>query len=358
MIPINTPRHCKECGGCEIARESIETSTRKKTQKVIEHFPGTQLFQGSTYSYRRRAYFRARIYSNTPGLYLGFFRHKTREFLKIDFCPILETQLNDFISLCEQTDFKYQGETLKLRLRVDSVSYNQGLGLSIFIEGYEEDLLALKKTASILRSFPHVSAVKIRGDNSGVNRVDRIQEVANEISYYHCPGDFSQVNAQINGRIRQIIFEICKSKGVTNVAELFSGNGNFSLPLIKAGISVIGFEASKTAVQCANRSAKELTQREGYEPYHYRDLFKQPVDVSGFDLLIVDPPRAGIGKVKVIGSPSVVLYISCCFESFMDDYQKWFLPNRYEVSSLQGFDMMPHTYHIEILAVLVQKRSI
>ena len=58
------------------------------------------------------------------------------------------------------------------------------------------------------------------------------------------PGDFTQINAQLNevmvGKGRQTFKP---SKG-ERIADLFCGLGNFSLPLAKSGASVVGIEGA------------------------------------------------------------------------------------------------------------------
>jgi len=70
--------------------------------------------------------------------------------------------------------------------------------------------------------------------------------------------------------------------------------------------------------------------------------------------LLLDPPRTGAKEVMphiAQMGPRKVVYISCDPNTFARDaaiLQK----AGYRLTSLQAFDMMPHTWHVETLAVL------
>ncbi len=71
------------------------------------------------------------------------------------------------------------------------------------------------------------------------------------------------------------------------------------------------------------------------------------------DLVIVNPPRRGIGKelAKFLNEmqPHFILYSSCNAISMGKDLQH--LTN-YKLTQIQLFDMFPHTAHYEALILL------
>ena len=77
-------------------------------------------------------------------------------------------------------------------------------------------------------------------------------------------------------------------------------------------------------------------------------------------LVIVDPPRAGLGEKTTalllsIG-PEQVLYVSCNPSTQARDIRQ-LCQGGYEVVALQPVDQFPHTVHLENIA-LSRKRSI
>ena len=72
------------------------------------------------------------------------------------------------------------------------------------------------------------------------------------------------------------------------------------------------------------------------------------------DLLIIDPPRAGMHKDVVrqvldLGVERVV-YVSCNPATMARDLNM--MQNQYRLLEVQPVDMFPHTYHIEAVAGL------
>jgi 23S rRNA (uracil1939-C5)-methyltransferase len=77
--------------------------------------------------------------------------------------------------------------------------------------------------------------------------------------------------------------------------------------------------------------------------------------LPALDLVIVDPPRSGLGETVVetlaVNRPSLILYLSCSPSSQARDLAG-LQARGYRVRSLEIFDFYPQTYHVESLAVL------
>jgi 23S rRNA (uracil1939-C5)-methyltransferase len=74
-------------------------------------------------------------------------------------------------------------------------------------------------------------------------------------------------------------------------------------------------------------------------------------------VVIVDPPREGMTgqmrKALVCHAPERVVYVSCDPATFARDVRE--LLERYEIRSIQPFDMFPQTAEVELVAVLDAK---
>jgi tRNA/tmRNA/rRNA uracil-C5-methylase (TrmA/RlmC/RlmD family) len=75
---------------------------------------------------------------------------------------------------------------------------------------------------------------------------------------------------------------------------------------------------------------------------------------GSFDTLVADPPRTGLGPEVCTEllriAPRRIVYVSCNPLTQHDDLQQ--LAGVYRLIALRGYDMFPHTPHIETLAVL------
>jgi 23S rRNA (uracil1939-C5)-methyltransferase len=73
------------------------------------------------------------------------------------------------------------------------------------------------------------------------------------------------------------------------------------------------------------------------------------------DLVVMDPPRAGVGaatlKLLLALRPKRLHYVSCSPPTLARDLG-FLLQHGYRLDSLELFDCFPQTYHIESLARL------
>jgi 23S rRNA (uracil-5-)-methyltransferase rumB len=118
-------------------------------------------------------------------------------------------------------------------------------------------------------------------------------------------------------------------------------------------IRLTGIEISASAIAAATQSAEELGL---YEQVNFQSL-----DAANFalnqadkpDLVIVNPPRRGIGKslAEYLNEmqPHFILYSSCNAETMGKDLQSL---THYHMEKIQLFDMFPHTSHYEVLVLL------
>ncbi len=85
-----------------------------------------------------------------------------------------------------------------------------------------------------------------------------------------------------------------------------------------------------------------------------KDVLKgDPSHKDRFDVVIVDPPRAGLHpkalKEVLALEPRKLLYISCNPATFARD-AALFAEKGYRLPAVQPVDMFPHTMHIELAA--------
>ena len=87
-------------------------------------------------------------------------------------------------------------------------------------------------------------------------------------------------------------------------------------------------------------------------------LFLKRFSFNPQDLVILDPPRAGVDEfvIKSIAQAGVqkILYVSCHPVSLARDLERWIRwgktqNHHYEISRILCFDMFPQTDHVETL---------
>lgn len=138
--------------------------------------------------------------------------------------------------------------------------------------------------------------------------------------------------------------------------DLYCGTGTIGLCMAAYTSRVAGIELNPQAV----KNARENASLNKIEHIHFAQgdvgkvLASGDVDINGVDVVVVDPPRAGlfpqaIDQLKLIRAPRLV-YVSCNPESLVRDAQR-LISEGYKLVHAQPVDMFPHTHHIENIAV-------
>jgi 23S rRNA (uracil1939-C5)-methyltransferase len=172
-------------------------------------------------------------------------------------------------------------------------------------------------------------------------------------------GAFTQVHPETNDRLVEAVASGAEARGVSSFFEPYAGAGNFTLPLLRAGLKGHCCDRAPTGVASARRAAR----RQGL-PYDGFDI----ADASRWlgarvrarqtaDLLLLDPPRQGVDRRIVALSSSVaqhIALIACEPVSLARDLSALHAVG-FSVESLTAFNMFPQTHHIEALAWLARR---
>ncbi len=168
------------------------------------------------------------------------------------------------------------------------------------------------------------------------------------------PGVFSQVNRAVNERLVADLVAGARERGVTSFCDLYAGAGNFTLPLGAAGLRGVAVERSREAVDAGRRASEaqglELRFIAGDVAREAKRLDARP------ELVLLDPPRTGAREViaSVLRlAPRVIAYVACDPVTLARDLRA-FANDGYRLESVTGYDMFPHTHHVEALAWLAR----
>ena len=138
-------------------------------------------------------------------------------------------------------------------------------------------------------------------------------------------------------------------------ADLFSGSGTFSGPMLARG-SVDAFEYAAPAVRALEKAKAAL-------PLHAtrRDLYREPLtrdEANRYDAIVFDPPRAGAQEqVKAIASAKVpvLVGVSCNPATFARD-ARILVDGGYRLDSVQVIDQFTWSHHVELVAAFTKGR--
>lgn len=140
--------------------------------------------------------------------------------------------------------------------------------------------------------------------------------------------------------------------------DLYCGVGLFAAGLAEGVGSegaVFGVESEASAVRDARRNLADLPQAR-VERGRVEDALDR-FQIERADLVVVDPPRAGLGRevVERISAleASRIVYVSCDPATLARDLA-WFGERGYALADLRAFDAFPMTHHVECVALLLR----
>ncbi|OAN45796.1 23S rRNA (uracil-5-)-methyltransferase RumA [Chloroflexus islandicus] len=168
------------------------------------------------------------------------------------------------------------------------------------------------------------------------------------------PNTFFQNNVYLADRLIGDAVEAAAVEPTMRVADLYGGVGAIGLHLARRAASVDCVEAVADSVTLAQRNAiaNGVANLNPICADTLEYLRAQPA--GSLPVIVADPPRTGLGpqvcqELLRIG-PQRIVYVSCNPLTQVADLQ--ILTVSYRVIGLRGYDMFPHTPHVEAIAVL------
>jgi len=181
---------------------------------------------------------------------------------------------------------------------------------------------------------------------------DKIGEFKFEIS----ANSFFQTNTRGAQRLYETIKKYADLSGDETVVDLYCGTGAIAIFISDAAETVIGIEIAESSVNDAMNNC----HINGISNCRFiiGDIKEKLAELKAApDVMIIDPPRAGMHKDvvhKILElAPARIVYVSCNPTTMARDLSV--LKKSYRVLEVQPVDMFPHTYHIESVARLEKK---
>jgi 23S rRNA (uracil1939-C5)-methyltransferase len=233
-----------------------------------------------------------------------------------------------------------------------------------------DDRQAVQPIADFLmQKYPDVIAVvnNITSRKAGVTTGEFERTIAGDSTIVDKLGSFNfeisansffQTNTAGAAKLYDTVKQFANMSGSETVLDLYSGTGTIPILLSDDAKEVIGLEMAPSAVADAERNCRN-NQIENCR-FILGDIRETLLAISRHpDVLIIDPPRAGMHKdvVKQVLalSPERIVYVSCNPSTLARDLS--LLKEAYQVQEVQPVDLFPHTYHIESVAKLVKKSA-
>jgi len=358
--------HFGVCGGCSLQHMDAGAQILAKQQIMLDNFKHIGGVQPETilepltaieWGYRRKARLGCRYVAKKGAVLVGFREKRTGWLAEMGRCEVLHPavgerimELRQLISELKcyerlpQIEVAIGDDVVALVFRnMDELADEDKDSLILF--GQQHDIhiyLQPKGPDSVYLTWPEQSQLSYRLDEF-------------ELEMLFKPTDFTQVNTDINRKMLSRAIAMLDPQPNERVLDLFCGLGNFTLPLARRAGHVVGVEGEAGLVQRGKENAAH--NKISNVEFHAADLTQEPHNHpwfgSGFDKLLIDPPRSGafdiVKHVPAFGANRIV-YVSCNPATLARDAQV-LVEAGYKLKSAGVMDMFPHTTHVESIAL-------
>ena len=355
------------CGGChyqhtgytaqlefkrEILRETLLRNAKLEWKGQIFTHPS------EPWHYRNRTQMKVR---GGQQFAMGYHRFASHELLEIDQCPISSPAINRLIGQIREigaaggvpqgvTEIEFFADHADARLVLEIHHAEGAQGIREFAAGLQSRFAEIQGIATLVDAPAGSSALPQLDDTIGnTTLLYQVGEKAFRVS----AGSFFQTNRYMARKLVDTVVD----EFFGNIAlDLYSGVGLFANHLAKRFTQVFAVEsapASAADLQ-ANALKNVVPVKTAAEQFLPRCLNMNP------DLVVVDPPRAGLGPktTQLLAALRVkrIVYVSCDPATLARDL-RLLLETGYHVEQVHMIDMFPQTFHVESVVRLARATS-
>jgi 23S rRNA (uracil1939-C5)-methyltransferase len=217
---------------------------------------------------------------------------------------------------------------------------------------------ALPSDASLLWTQTDAAAETTQGGRTELLAGgEKLEEELGGLRLEISPEAFFQTNTEMAERLYGVALEYAGLTGFERVYDLYCGIGTIALLLAPRAAEVWGLELVDSAIADAieNARANEIDNVHFFAGDVRLALRELVAEAGSPEVLIVDPPRAGLSK-KVVrriieASPRRIVYVSCNPTTLAPNAAQ-LVEAGYALRRVRPVDMFPQTPHIECVALI------
>jgi 23S rRNA (uracil1939-C5)-methyltransferase len=354
------------CGGCSYQHADYNYQLQLKTAILrealyrahISNLPEIDAVGAKPWQYRNRVRFHLR---STP-FALAYRERRSNKLLVVDKCPIAAPIIEKATATVTEA-----GASLGLSAFWNEIEFfaadEDSLLLSFLASRRDGNLPS--KLREICQALKEILP-ELKG--SGVFLVQDkqpprlLQTWGDESLNYRAAGREYRVSAgsffQVNRFLVDPLVELAAKHRSGRLAwDLYAGVGLFARALADRFERVIAVESSPASSADLRHNLQGTSSRV-IEASTLEFLRKQKSASAPPDLVIVDPPRAGLGPevtslLAQIG-PAEIVYVSCDPATLARDLDA-LLQSGYDLRTITMVDMFPQTFHLESVSVLTRR---
>jgi 23S rRNA (uracil1939-C5)-methyltransferase len=347
----------QRCGGCHYQHSTYEHQIEIKASILQENLARitkikldaqVEIHPSPPWSYRNRTRLKVQT---APEFAVGYYKFNSHHFLPVEQCPISSPLINEAIKLLG--NLRGQEESLTGLEEIELFADAEDKGL--LIEAHCAQDVTSKSAKQIVRALksfsPAIVGVAAFGSGSRTTLRQIEREGASELTYKigNLPfrvsaGSFFQTNRFL---AEELVRVVTTGQSGATALDLYAGVGLFASVLNREFERVIAVESSPTshADLLYNSPPNVKAVKSMTEQY-----LKNAAGKVRPDLVVVDPPRSGLGDIVVSEivalKPIRIMYVSCDPATLARDL-RGLLSAGYQIKRAHLVDLFPQTYHLE-----------
>lgn len=321
-----------KCGGCTFWNVNITKENEIKENYIKRLFPNVKvntIIANNEINYRNKVTFH--IHNGK----LGYYQKNSNNLVIIEECLILNKEINKIKKYLETLDLT---KVTEIMIRYSN-NYDE---LLINFKGQLKDYNNLKK-------IKNIKSIYINNDLVYGNPT--IKEKINNLEFLIGPNSFFQINTNMIANLYNSIKNFITPS--SSLLDLYCGTGTIGIYLNEYFGHILGIDIVKENIENAFLN-KEINKIDNIS-FQHKDA--SSIENTYFDVVIVDPPRAGLGektKEHLLNINSkIIIYVSCNPNTLKKDIEK--LKEKYQLVEITPVNMFPKTEHIECVSLLIHK---
>jgi 23S rRNA (uracil1939-C5)-methyltransferase len=221
------------------------------------------------------------------------------------------------------------------------------------------EAVATPNTSLLWTQTDSVAETTQGGETKLLDGQERLHEELRGLQLRISPDAFFQTNTEMAEELYGIAIEYAGLKGSERLYDLYCGIGTIGLAMAPRAAELFGMEIVEDAVADAIKNARHNEiENAKFFAGDVRLALRELVATAGKpDVLVVDPPRAGLSQ-KIVrriieADPSRIVYVSCNPTTLAPNAAQ-LVEAGYTLQKVRPVDMFPQTPHIECVALLTK----
>lgn len=359
--------HYGVCGGCSLQHLAPATQVRIKQETLLDNLARighvapeevlSPIVNATPWGYRRKARLGVKDVLRKGKVLVGFRERGSSLVADLENCHVLHPRVGGMLPALRELV-----ESLSIRSRLPQIEMAMDDEQCVLILRILEPLTAEDERR--LNAFQADNDIVFYLQPGGPETVRPLSEEvgllyrlpAHGLELGFLPGDFTQVNTEINRKMVDRALSLLDLGVDDRVLDLFCGVGNFTLPIARLAARAVGVEGDQGLVDRAraNAARNDVNNAEFFVADLYAELQPAPWMRQSFDKALLDPPRSGALQIlpllPTLGVQRIV-YVSCYPGTLARDAGELVSRYGYRLLSAGVMDMFPHTAHVESIAL-------